>query len=112
MAEEMKNLSTENATEEAAPVAKSSGKAKKQVVEKTFLQKTGDFFKATWKKIKKFTTDTINEMKKVVWTPKAELKKSTVLVVVAVAVIATAIAVIDSAFSWAINSIAGLFPII
>jgi preprotein translocase SecE subunit len=65
-----------------------------------------------WKKIKKLCTDTFNEMKKVVWTPKAELKKSTVLVIVAVVCVAAAIAVVDSVFSFAINGIAGLFPIL
>ena len=110
MAEEMKNLPTENESESTPSVAK-SGKANKQT-DKSFFQKVGDFFKKVWKKVKKFTTDTVNEMKKVVWTPKNELKKSTLLVVVTVAVVAAAIAVIDSAFSWAINGIAGIFPII
>ena len=47
-------------------------------------------------------------MKKVVWLPKAELAKSTKLVVVTVVAIAAAIAVIDTAFSFIINGIAGL----
>ena len=111
MAEEMKNLPAENEAEVTTSAPKSSGKDKKQT-DKSFFQKVGDFFKKVWKKIKKFTTDTVNEMKKVVWTPKAELKKSTLLVVVTVTVVAAAIAVIDSAFSWAINGIAGIFPII
>ena len=108
MAEEMK-LPTENENE-ANPSVKKSGKEKK--AEKTFFQKMGEFFKTAWKKTKKFTVDTVHEMKKVVWTPKAELKKSTILVVVAVTIIAAGIAVIDSAFSWAFNGIAGLFPTI
>ena len=47
-------------------------------------------------------------MKKVVWTPKDELKKSTKIVLVTVIAVGLAIAVVDTFFSWAINSIAGL----
>ena len=74
--------------------------------------KKPNFFVRAWKKIKKFCSDVANEMKKVVWTPKAELKKSTVIVVVAVLCVAVAIAIVDSVFSFAINGIAGLFPIL
>ena len=74
--------------------------------------KEPNFFVKVWRKIKKLCTDTFNEMKKVVWTPKAELKKSTVLIVVAVVCVAAAIAIVDSVFSFAINGIAGLFPIL
>ena len=59
-------------------------------------------------KIVKLCKDTVGEMKKVVWLPKAELAKSTKLVVVTVVAIAAAIAVIDTAFSFLINGIAGL----
>ena len=47
-------------------------------------------------------------MKKVVWLSKAELGKSTKLVVVTVVAVAAAIAVIDTAFSYLINTVAGL----
>ena len=74
--------------------------------------KNPNFFVKVWRKIKKLCSDTFNEMRKVVWTPKAELKKSTVLVIVAVVCVAAAIAIVDSVFSFAINGIAGLFPIL
>ena len=65
-------------------------------------------FVRIWKKIRKFCTDTVGELKKVVWTPKAELKKSTKLVIVTVLAMCIAIALIDLGASWVINTIAGL----
>ena len=47
-------------------------------------------------------------MKKVVWTPKAELVKNTKLVILAVVIVAVAILAIDTGFSYLINTIAGL----
>ena len=70
--------------------------------------KKPNFFVRVWKRIGKFVKDVCGEMKKVVWTPKNELKKSTKLVLVIVVAVAAAIAVIDTTFSWVINSIAGL----
>ena len=102
MAEEMTTQQGEVTAEVTAP--KKENKARDP--------KKPNFFVKAWKKIKKLCTDTFNEMKKVVWTPKAELKKSTVLVIVAVVCVAAAIAVVDSVFSFAINGIAGLFPIL
>ena len=67
-----------------------------------------NFFVRVWKKICKFFKDVAGEMKKVVWTPKNELKKSTKLVLAIVIAVAAVIAVIDTSFSWIINSIAGL----
>ena len=103
MAEEMTTKQQGEEVVEATPAPKKEKKAKDQ---------KPNFFVRVWKKIKKFTTDVVNEMKKVVWTPKAELKKSTVIVVVAVLGVAVAIAIVDSIFSFAINGIAGLFPIL
>ncbi len=65
-------------------------------------------FVRIWKKIKKFCKDTVSELKKVSWTPKTELFKSTKLVVVTVVVVCIAIALIDLGASWVINSLAGL----
>ena len=105
MAEEMTNKQQgEEVVEAAASAPKNEKKAKDQ--------NKPNFFVRAWKKIKKFCTDVVHEMKKVVWTPKAELKKSTVIVVVAVLCVAVAIAIVDSVFSFAINGIAGLFPIL
>ena len=60
------------------------------------------------RKIKKFCKDVVGEMKKVVWTSKEDLKKSTKLVLVTVVAIGLAIAVVDLVCSSIINSIAGL----
>ena len=65
-------------------------------------------FVRIWKKIRKFTTDTIGELKKVVWTPKSELKKSTKLVVITVLAMCIAIALVDLGASWVLNTLAGL----
>ena len=59
-------------------------------------------------KIKKFFKDTVSELKKVSWTSKTELFKSTKLVVVTVVAVCIAIALIDLGASWVINSLAGL----
>ena len=61
-----------------------------------------------WSKITKFTKDTASELKKVSWTSKTELFKSTKLVVVTVLAVCIVIALIDLGASWVINSLAGL----
>ena len=65
-------------------------------------------FVKLWNKIKKFTKDTVSELKKVSWTSKTELFKSTKLVVVTVLAVCIVIALIDLGASWVINSFAGL----
>ena len=65
-------------------------------------------FVRVWKKIKKFTKDTVGELKKVSWTSKTELFKSTKLVVITVIAVCIAIALVDLGASWAINSLAKL----
>ena len=75
---------------------------------KKVADKKPNFFVRAWKKICKFCRDVAGEMKKVVWTPKDELKKSTKLVLVTVVAVGLAIALVDFSFSWIINSIAGL----
>ena len=67
-----------------------------------------NFFVRVWKKLCKFCKDTAGELKKVVWTPKAEVHKSFRLVIATVVFVGVAIAVVDLASSWIINSIAGL----
>ena len=59
-------------------------------------------------RIKKFCKDVVGEMKKVVWTSKEDLKKSTKLVIVTVVAVALTIAVVDTVCSFIINSLAGL----
>ena len=65
-------------------------------------------FVRIWNKIKKFFKDTASELKKVSWTSKTELFKSTKLVVVTVLAVCIVIALIDLGASWAINSLAEL----
>ena len=50
--------------------------------------KKENIFVRLWKKLCKLCSDTVGELKKVVWTPKSELIKSTQLVVVAVIAVA------------------------
>ena len=71
-------------------------------------EKKKNFFVRIWNKLVKFCKDTHGELKKVAWTPRAELKKSFKLVIATVVAIAAVIAVIDLGSSWIINSIAGL----
>ena len=59
-------------------------------------------------KIKKFSKDTVSELKKVSWTSKTELFKSTKLVIATVLAVCIVIALIDLGASWAINSLASL----
>ena len=75
---------------------------------KNTAEKKPNWFVRAWKKITKFITDTIGELKKVVWTPKAELWKSTKLVLITVISISVVIALIDLGSSQLINAIAGL----
>ena len=65
-------------------------------------------FVRVWKKLKKFCKDTVSELKKVSWTSKSELAKSTKLVVITVIVVCIVIALVDLGASWAVNSLAGL----
>ena len=96
MSEENKNLSTNETVEQ--PKSKSQKKTNKKP----------NFFVRVWKKLCKLCTDVVGEMKKVVWTPKDELNKSTKIVLATVVAIGLAIAVVDTCFSWVINAVAGL----
>ena len=100
MSEENKNLPVDE-TEVVVDVKKSKD-AKKPA-------KKANFFVRVWRKLVKLVKDVSGEMKKVVWTSKDELRKSTKIVLVTVAAIGVAIAVVDLSFSKIINSIAGLF---
>ena len=96
-------MSNEINNNEVAEVVES--KTEKKVKD---TPKKENIFKRIWKKFVKLCKDTVGEMKKVVWLSKAELGKSTKLVVVTVVAVAAAIAVIDTAFSFLINTFAGL----
>ena len=65
-------------------------------------------FVRIWNRIKKFFKDTVSELKKVSWTSKTELFKSTKLVIATVLAVCIVIALIDLGASWAINSLASL----
>ena len=67
-----------------------------------------NWFTRSWKKFGKFCADTVGELKKVVWTSKSELSKSSKLVIVTVIAVCVVVALIDLGSSWLINSIAGL----
>jgi preprotein translocase subunit SecE len=98
MAEE-KNLSLEASESKAKPEKKQKNKPS---------SKRPNFFVRVWKKLCKFCKDTVGELKKVVWTPKNELRKSTKLVIVTVVALSVAIAIVDTLCSWVINSFAGM----
>ena len=72
------------------------------------VEKSPNFFVRIGRKIKKFCKDVVGEMKKVVWTSKEDLKKSTKLVLVTVVVVGLAIAIVDTTCSYLINFVAGL----
>ena len=71
-------------------------------------EKKPNIFVRAGKKIAKFFKDVVGEMKKVTWTSKDELLKSTKIVLVTVVAVAIVIAVIDTLCSLGINTIAGL----
>ena len=99
MAEEKMNPSVDNEVVDTPVKEKKKNKP---------VEKKPNFFVRAGKRIKKFFKDVVGEMKKVVWTSKEDLKKSTKLVLVTVVVIGLAIAVVDTVCSLLINSIAGL----
>ena len=101
MSEEKKNLPIEenNTVEVEAKKVKSDSKK---------ADKKPNLFVRVCKKIAKLCKDVAGEMKKVVWTPKDELKKSSKIVLATVVAVGLAIAIVDTCFSLIINSIAGL----
>ena len=77
-------------------------------MEKKQSEKKPNVFVRAWNWICKFFRDTVGELKKVAWTPKTELVKSTKLVLATVVAVGLAIAVVDTVCSLIINSLAGL----
>ncbi len=67
-----------------------------------------NFFVRVGGRIKKFFKDYASEMKKIVWLPKADVRKNSLLVIVTVIICAIAIGLVDLAFSSAIQGIAHL----
>ena len=106
MSEEKKNLPID---ESADPIpAEVEAKKSKDKSDVKKANKKPNVFVRLWKKLCKLCKDVIGEMKKVVWTPKDELKKSSKLVLITVLAVGISIAIVDTCFSWIINSIAGL----
>jgi len=95
------------ADEKKFPVeaGESKAPAEKKTKSKPVAKKP-NFFVRVWKRICKFFKDTVGELKKVVWTPKDELRKSTKLVIFTVVALSVAIAIVDTLCSWIINSFA------
>ena len=100
MAEEKINPSVDEEVA-ATPVKENKKKVKP-------VEKRPNFFVRFGRRIKKFCKDVAGEMKKVVWTSKEDLKKSTKLVLVTVVAVGLAIAVVDTVCALIINSLAGL----
>ena len=110
MADEKNSVTPEEKTASPAAAPAKAKKAAKNTTAKkgNFFQRIGNFFRNTWRKIVKLCKDTSGEMKKVVWTPKDEVRKSTFLVIVTVVAVGVAIGVVDFACSKLINFVAGL----
>ena len=106
MSNELNNNSLETVEEGSKEVVAVTPKKAEKAAKAA--PKKDNFFKRLGKKIAKLCKDTAGEMKKVVWTPKNELKKNTKLVIVTVIAISIVIIVIDTACSYLINTIAGL----
>ena len=102
MSEEKKNLSVDEVEASGSSVVDTKNSKDKKA------DKKPNIFVRIWKKLCKLCKDVVGEMKKVVWTPKDELKKSIKLVLATVVAIGLTIAIVDTCFSWLINSFAGL----
>ncbi len=108
MAEENKNLSAETTDAEVAVTSADTEKVVSTKKEKVAVERKPNIFVRAWKRIKKFFKDTFHEMKKVRWTPKNELVKSTVMVVVSVLAAALALGVVELIFTGLFDLIAAL----
>ena len=102
MSKNIENANDAVVAEKSEKATKTQKKSGKKVAKKE------NFFVRFWKKLVKLCKDTVGEMKKVVWTPKAEVAKSTKLVIATVVAIGILIAVLDTACSYLINTVAGL----
>ncbi len=108
MAEENMNLSVENSDVEAVDTVNETAEVttkKEKIAEK----RKPNFFVRMWNRIKKFCRDTFHEMKKVRWTPKQELIKSTTLVVVGVVAAAAALGLIELLFNLLFRLLQSMF---
>ncbi len=92
--------------ESTAPAVKANKKDPKTAKTKT-ANKKDNFFVRVWKRLAKFLKDTKGELKKVTWTPRAEVIKSFKLVIATVVAVGLCIAVVDTVSSVVINTIAG-----
>ncbi len=108
MAEENMNLSVENSEVETPDTVQTTAEVTTKK-EKVADKRKPNFFVRAWKRVKKFCRDTFNEMKKVRWTPKQELIKSTTLVVVGVVAAAVALGLVDLLFNLLFDGLQRLF---
>ena len=92
------------AEEVSSPVADKTSDGKKQ----KSTQKKPNAFKRFGAWIKNLFRGYKSELGKVVWTPKSELKKSTLLVVLTVAVFGIVIGIVDTTFYYLTDFIAKL----
>ncbi len=76
--------------------------------ENTNKGKQDNLFVRIGRRLKRAFRDHFSELKKVVWMPRKEVKKSTLLVCVAVICIGIAIGIVDYVFSEVITGVAGL----
>ena len=106
--EEVLEKNDQGAEPEVAPVAEAAEPIVENKKKQKPVEKKPNFFVRLFRKIGKYTKDVCGEMKKVVWTSKSELFKSTKLVVITVLAVCIVIALIDLGASWVINSLAGL----
>jgi preprotein translocase subunit SecE len=66
-------------------------------------------FVRAMKRCGKFFRDVVSELKKVVWTPKSEVKKSSIIVIVSVVAFAIVIGLIDLGGRTLVDTLAGLY---
>ena len=92
------------AEEVSSPAADKTSDGKKQ----KSTQKKPNVFKRFGAWIKNLFRGYKSELGKVVWTPKSELKKSTLLVVLTVAVFGIVIGIVDTTFYYLTDFIAKL----
>ena len=102
MAEDNKNLNAENTADVSVEVTKKANKKSPKTDAKP------NFFVRIWRKLVKLYKDLVSELKKVTWTSKSELWKSTKLVVITVVAVGVAIALVDTVSSFIVNTLAGL----
>ena len=108
MAENKKDIPvTEEVAAQEKPEKAPKAKAKK-AKSKGKDAKKANIFVRIGRKLKNFWKEYTSELKKVAWMPWKDVRKNTLLVVCAVAIVAVAVAIVDTTFGEIIEGIAGL----